>query len=301
MVAPFPGPVLADWSDFAAWKRGFLGAAATRGLRELYTANDPAVPAIDACISPARGAALHAAAEIAVPPVPHGLSLATFGEAVLARAHAIVAHVADAMQAEATAVQARSMAAAVAFLLSALSPHLRDELDDGKSPSVLWAEVHAKGYVLMDDCRLFGHLEVVRLAGNDALPDDLTTLEEHIQRYVDVIFVPSHGSDARLVAAADRLKVTLLCNACPPAMADVFETWRTDEPAWDYTYMRRRLVEYWALQRLGRQNATPPKAGIRHATVDSTATDATFSPSSATTAIVRDVGASQGMQYRLTI
>ncbi|EQC31181.1 hypothetical protein SDRG_11107 [Saprolegnia diclina VS20] len=150
------------------------------------------------------------------------------------------------MQAEAAAVQARTTTAAVTLLLSALSSNLRDELDDSMTPYELWSEVHAKGHVLVDDCRFFGLLENVRLADDDALPDGLARLEEHIQRFVDVIFVPSHGSDARLLAAADRLKMALLCNACPPAMVDVFEAWRADEPAWEYGYMRRRLVEHWA-------------------------------------------------------
>ncbi|EQC31183.1 hypothetical protein, variant [Saprolegnia diclina VS20] len=113
------------------------------------------------------------------------------------------------------------------------------------TPYELWAEVHAKGNVLVDDCRFFGLLENVRLVDDDALSDGLARVEEHIQRFVDVIFVPSHGSDVRLLAAADRLKMALLCNACPPAMADVFETWRADEPAWDYAYVRCRLVEHW--------------------------------------------------------
>ena len=46
MPEPFTGPVLADWIGVSAWKRSFLGAAATRGLRELYTVKHPAVPAI---------------------------------------------------------------------------------------------------------------------------------------------------------------------------------------------------------------------------------------------------------------
>ena len=237
MSKHYTGPVLADWSGVAAWKRAFLDAAATRGLRELYTVKDHA---IDTTISPSRRIEIHSAAENAVAPVPHHLPSAAFREALLARTHAIIAHVDDAMSTEAEAIQARTMVAAAAFLLSALSPHLRDELDNYQSPYALWASVHAKGFVLMDDCRLFGLLAHVRWADSDELPDGLATLEEHIQRFVNVIFMPSHGLDAWLVAVVDRLKVALLCNACPPAMADVFETWRADEPAWNYTHMRRQ-------------------------------------------------------------
>ncbi|KDO31100.1 hypothetical protein SPRG_04239 [Saprolegnia parasitica CBS 223.65] len=229
------GPVLADWSGVATWKRGFLDAAATRGLHKYYTVRDYADPVT---ISPARRAEFHAAAEIAVPPVPHDLSSAEFRDALLARTHAIIAYVYHAMSTEAAAVEARTMAAAVAFLLSALSPHLHGKLGMCRSPYELWASVHAKGFELMDDCRLFGLLENVRLAANDELPDGLARVEEHIQRFVDVIFVPSHGLDARLVAAADRLKMALLCNACPPAMANIFEAWRADEPVWNYASMR---------------------------------------------------------------
>ncbi|EQC25953.1 hypothetical protein SDRG_16210 [Saprolegnia diclina VS20] len=238
----YTGPVLADWSGVAAWKRAFLDAAAAQRLHKYYTVPDYADPE---AISPARRAEIHAAAEVAVAPVAHELPSAAFRAALLARTHAIILHVDDTMATEAAAVQARTVAAAVSFLLSALSPHLCSKLGMCKSPYELWASLHAKGNVLMDDCRFFGLLENVRLADDDALPDGLTRVEEHIQRFVDVIFVPSHGSDARLVAAADRLKMALLCNACPPAMVDVFETWRADEPAWDYAYMRRRLVEHW--------------------------------------------------------
>ncbi|KDO31101.1 hypothetical protein SPRG_04240 [Saprolegnia parasitica CBS 223.65] len=258
-MAPFAGPILADWSDVAAWKRAFLDAAATRGLHKYYTVRDYADPVT---ISPARRIEIHAAAEIAVPPVPHDLSSAAFGDAVLARAHAIVAHVTDAMTAEAASLQARAIATAVVFLLSALSPDLRDELDDSKSPFLLWAEVHAKGFVLMDDCRLFGLLENVRFVDNDQLPDGLARVEEHIQRFVDVIFVPSHGLDARLVAAADRLKMALLCNACPPAMANIFEAWRADEPVWNYASMRRRLIEQCKSQHLGFATNDPPTSAV---------------------------------------
>ncbi|EQC25954.1 hypothetical protein SDRG_16211 [Saprolegnia diclina VS20] len=52
--------------------------------------------------------------------------------------------------------------------------------------------------------------------------------------------------------------MALLCNACPPAMADVFETWRADEPAWDYAYVRRQLVEHWAKNRPLVGDASPP-------------------------------------------
>ncbi|KDO31098.1 hypothetical protein SPRG_04237 [Saprolegnia parasitica CBS 223.65] len=248
MAEPYTGPVLADWGGVAAWKRGFLDAAATRGLRELYKLKDHA---IDTTISPARRIEIHAAAEVAVPPVPHDLPSSAFSDAVLARAHAIVAHVADAMRAETAAVQARTMAAAVTFLLSALSPDLRDELDDTLSPSELWAEVHAKGFVLMDDCRLFGHLEHVRFADDDQLPGGLAHVEEHIQRFVDVIFVPSHGLDARLVAAADRLKMALLCNACTPAMANICEAWRADALMMEFRQLGSPMLHafQWLMRR----------------------------------------------------
>ncbi|EQC31185.1 hypothetical protein SDRG_11110 [Saprolegnia diclina VS20] len=282
------GPVLADWSDVAAWKRGFLDAAATRGLHKYYTVHDYEDPVT---ISHARRVEIHAAAENTVPPVPPTLPSAAFRDAVLARAHAVVAHVADATRAEAAKLQARTTAAAVAFLLAALSPHLRDELDSSLAPYALWADVHAKGYVLMDNCRFFGLLENVRLADDDELPHGLAHVEQHIQRFVDVIFVPSHGSDARLLAAADRLKMALLCNACPPEMTDVFETWRADEPVWDYASMRRRLVEHWTSPRLGsRAEATSP-ATVAHAM----ATDAASRPLSAFAILVRAVGDSQDL------
>ncbi|KDO31097.1 hypothetical protein SPRG_04236 [Saprolegnia parasitica CBS 223.65] len=246
---PFTGPVLSYWCGVAAWKRSFLDAAAARGLREYYTIRDFADPTIDEFITVARRAEILAAAEIAVAPVPQDLPWAEFGEVLLARTRAVLAHAAGVMETEAAAHQARTVAAAVAFLLSALSPHLHGKLGMCRSPYELWASVHAKGFELMDDCRFFGLLENVRFADNDERPDGLARVEEHIQRFVDVIFVPSHGLDARLVAAADRLKMALLCNACPPATVGTFEAWRADEPVWNYASMRRRLVEYWAPNR----------------------------------------------------
>ena len=246
---PFTGPVLSNWRRFAVWKRIFLDAAATCGLRAYYTVQDYADPTIDECITKSRRAEILAAAEIAVAAVSQDLSWAAFGEAALARTRAVLAHAADVMEAEATAHQARTVAAAMHFLHSALSPHLRDDIGKGE-PYALWATAHAKGYMLMDDCPFFGRLEGVRFDGDHAPLDGLATLEKRLQRFVDVIFVSSHGFDARLEGAADRLKMALLCNACPPAMADVFETWRADEPVWNYASMRRRLVEHWKSLRL---------------------------------------------------
>ncbi|EQC25951.1 hypothetical protein SDRG_16208 [Saprolegnia diclina VS20] len=262
MQAPnyrYAGAVLADWGDVAVWKRGFLDAAAAQGLREYYTVKDHA---IDPTISPTRRAEIHAAAEIAVAPVAHDLSSKAFGKALLARTHAIIAYVAHAVTTEEAAARVRPIAA-VDFLLSALSPHLHNELGDYKSPYALWTKIHDKGYVLMDDCRLFGLLEHVRFADDDELPHALARVEEHIQRFVNVIFVPSHGSDARLVAAADRLKMALLCNACPLEMARVFEAWRADEPVWDYASMRRRLVEqchHHASSKRRKHKSPPPSS-----------------------------------------
>ncbi|OQR98249.1 hypothetical protein ACHHYP_08938 [Achlya hypogyna] len=240
----YDGPQLSSPETFEAWKTSFLSAADALGLRGYFTETAYDDPYLADHISAAKRHLLESRAEFTEPDIANDLSGDEFSKAIQRRKRRVKERVTAAIATECASLRARTIRFARQYLLSALTPALRESVGCFDAPSAMWSLLEDRAASTMSDNDAFSHLRAameIKYERGEVPSRFFGRFEAATSKYIACMCPGDTAMRDYCTAISDRMRIALLSSALPPHLKDEFGHWHAGR--WEYARVKQH-VEY---------------------------------------------------------